>query len=696
MERSVIARAKTVQDAVEQALSLLDTTKQQVSIEVMESEAKGMLGLYSKQAVVKVTLNTEDTPNTEPDITQQSEPISVAEAIANIQPSRLENITYSEPPPQLPSESREVIVDHTEGRVWIEEGEVHFNPEGDIQPSISTTDQVQLWVNDVVIPTGETVKLSADDIVRFEVENKVIEPQWELDIDDKAMRVQLRIEVGYIMIRQVTDVRPTLRLVLKAEEQKQYIPIEPIAVRKKLVEQKIIYGLYHDDIKQACQSTISGTFLIGEGKSPVAGTNGTFEITADTKTRKVQPKMREDGTIDYREIKEFPCLDDGDLIGLVHPPVLGINGVNVFGEPVLAPAVTGIILLTSNDVRISQDGLQVTAARTGMPEVIIQGRHVKIAIIPKLDHRGDVTLQTGNIHFQGDVEISGTVQDTMKVEADGNIHIKGNVNMAEIIATHSLMVTANVIGSEVAVGQLFLFYGQAQPILQSILEQTEFLTTAIEQLNRAAAFKITDIDQHGLAPLLGVLFRGRFKELHRQLNLFMRMTEEHEALINEEWQKYIKEIKTGFLNVAVSHFKTANDLERFVKKTAYLLERVVLPQLDHIFAQFHYVQNSHILAGGPVQVKKGCYNTQLRCSGLLEVTGFLRGGDYYAAKGMKIQEAGTIGSNSTKLTAKEDAVIQVDKLLGGTIVQIGTKMHHFKEDTFHVKARLNDDRQFVW
>lgn len=684
MERSVIARAKTVQDAVEQALSLLDATKQQVSIEVMESEAKGMLGLYSKQAVVKVTLKTEEISDEVADISEPPQSISVAEAIANIQSSQVEHSVIS------------TSINDAEGKAWIEDGQIQFHSQMHQQPSITTTDNVSLWINDVLITTGETVKLSATDLIRYEVEDKVVEPVWHLHIDDKAMKVNLHIEVGYIIIRKIISAQPTLRLVLRAEEEKQYIPIEPIAIRKQLVEQKVIYGLDHDEIKRACATTVNGTFVIGEGKSPVAGTNGHFEIKVDTKTRKVQPKMRDNGTIDYREIKEFPCVDDGDLIGLIHPPVPGVNGVNIFGEPILAPPVTGVIVLTSHDVHLSEDGLEVIAARTGMPEVIIQGRHVKVAIIPKLDHRGDVTLQTGNIHFQGDVEISGTVQDTMKVEADGNIHIKGNVNMAEIIATQSLLVTANVIGSEIAVGQLFLFYGQAEPILQVLLEQTEFLTTAIEQLNRAAAFKITDIDQHGLAPLLDVLFRGRFKELHQQLQLFIRTTEEHKALMNEEWQKYIKEIKNGFLNVAMSHFKTAHDLERFVKRTAYLLERVVLPQLDHIFAQFHYIQNSQILAGGPVQVKKGCYNTQLRCSGILEVTGFLRGGDYYAAKGMHIQEAGTIGSNSTKLTVKEDAVIHVDKLLGGTILQIGSKMHHFKEDTLNVRARLNHDRQFVW
>lgn len=686
MERSVIARAKTVQEAVEQALSLLDATKQQVSIEVMESEAKGMLGLYSKQAVVKVTLKTEEITDETDDDAEQSLPILVAEAetIINMQALHVEQPVVS------PS------IHETEGKIWVKEGKIYFHSQGHQQPSISTTDNVYLWINEVPIVAGETVKLAATDLIRYEVEDKVVEPVWHLHIDDKAMKVNLNIEVGYRIVRKIISAQPTSRLVLRAEEEKQYIPIEPIAVRKQLVEQKVIYGLDHDEIKHACTTTVSGTFLIGEGKPPVAGTNGHFDIKVDTKTRKVQPKMRENGTIDYREIKEFPCVDDGDLIGIIHPPIIGTNGLNIFGESVPAPPVTGVILLTGQGIQLSQDGLEVTATRTGMPEVITQGRHIKLAIIPKLDHRGDVTLQTGNIHFQGDVEISGTVQDTMKVEADGNIQIKGNVNMAEIVATQSLKVTANVIGSEIAVGQLFLFYGQAEPILKVILEQTEFLTTAIEQLNRAAAFKITDIDQHGLAPLLDVLFRGRFKELHQQLQLFLRTTEEHKALINEEWQKYIKEIKNGFLNVAISHFKTANDLERFVKRTAYLLEQVVLPQLDYIFAQFHYIQNSQILAGGPVQVKKGCYNTQLRCSGLLEVTGFLRGGDYYAAKGMHIQEAGTIGSNSTKLTVKEDAVIHVDKLLGGTILQIGSKMHHFKEDTLNVKARLNHDRQFVW
>ena len=62
MEKTVIKTGKTVDEAIEAALSELGCTKEQATIEVVEEGTEGgFLGLGRKDAQVKVTANTDDS-----------------------------------------------------------------------------------------------------------------------------------------------------------------------------------------------------------------------------------------------------------------------------------------------------------------------------------------------------------------------------------------------------------------------------------------------------------------------------------------------------------------------------------------------------------------------------------------------------------------------------------------------------------
>ena len=61
MEKTVIKTGKTVDEAVEAALSELGCTKEQATVEVVEEGTEGgFLGLGRKDAEVKVTFNSEE------------------------------------------------------------------------------------------------------------------------------------------------------------------------------------------------------------------------------------------------------------------------------------------------------------------------------------------------------------------------------------------------------------------------------------------------------------------------------------------------------------------------------------------------------------------------------------------------------------------------------------------------------------
>lgn len=184
--------------------------------------------------------------------------------------------------------------------------------------------------------------------------------------------------------------------------------------------------------------------------------------------------------------------------------------------------------------------------------------------------------------------------------------------------------------------------------------------------------------------------------MHEHLQRLIKLGEQYQSVLSEEWERYFTEVKYGFLKSASSHFHNANDLESFTRRTRYLYAVAALPAEHEIFSRFHYIQNSTVNCGGDVVVEKGCYNTHLHCEGRLEASGALRGGTYYAEQGMILKEAGSPGTGSTVLHVGEKGFIRAEKILAGTTVRVGERVHQFNEDVGSIKARVDQDDQFVW
>ncbi|WP_322904319.1 FapA family protein [Paenibacillus campi] len=715
MERSVISRGKTVEQAIDRALTLLEASKQQVSIEVIDEENKGLLGFNVRPAVVKVTLMPEQQQflpghQASDQLQQVAQRSSTAQGIAEREVVT-DNQSYRQPLSVLETEQTAVsITDDVRsyadipsaeavrnGQIWIEGGEVRVRTfPGGALPKLDAFKSGDVLINGEPLMAGLTAEINEQDRIEIMLTEELREPIWQVQIDAKAMTVSLHVEPGSHIQRYLLDTEPEARLMLRVGQRREIVPIESARVLEQLQTLGVVHGIDRQALEQTCRVCEAGEYTIAKGTEPIPGADAMFELHADTEAKKVQPKLRHDGTIDYRETREFPSVGEGELIGVIRPAKPGQAGIDVYGRQIAAPAVRQMQILAGKDVKLSEDGLQAIAGRAGMPTQVKQGYNIKLSIVPKLMQSGDINLSTGNIHFLGDVEISGAVQDTMKVEAEGNIHIRGNINMANIVAGQSLIVNANVISSHVIVGQIYLFYGQIAPLLQTVAEQSELLKAAIRQVSSASAFKHDDMNEYGLAPLFKVLFQGRFRGMYDMLQYIIKLREQYGVLPGDDWKRYYEQLQRGFLTDDSSHFRTADDLEGFIRRTRYLYSVVVVPAMEQIFARLHHVQNSHIRCGGNLIIEKGCYNAHLYCEGHLQADGNLRGGTYYAVSGMTVQEAGSPGTGSTSLRVGEKAVIRAKKILAGTTIQVGERIHQFTKDMEHVEVSINSNNEFVW
>ena len=85
-----------------------------------------------------------------------------------------------------------------------------------------------------------------------------------------------------------------------------------------------------------------------------------------------------------------------------------------------------------------------------------RAKRINIAVYPISNIDSDIDYHTGNIDFNGDVVISGSVQPQFSVKATGTISIGGYVEPGEYIsAGGDILVKRGVVGAntELVAGQ---------------------------------------------------------------------------------------------------------------------------------------------------------------------------------------------------------------------------------------------------
>ncbi len=213
-----------------------------------------------------------------------------------------------------------------------------------------------------------------------------------------------------------------------------------------LIESKEIKGVDPAIIDEACGAFVKKgklkDFLLAKGKEPVPSKDGVVKWLLDTTLGEIRAgKVGKTGRIDYRERRNFVEVNKDQLLGTWTPPALGIPGVDVFGEPLQPPSPKENNIIPGKNVRLSDDGTKCYSTIDG--HVFASG--LKISADRLLKVEGNVDFNTGNIHFPGDVEVSGNVEGKFIVEAKGNIVINGIVENAEVRATENIIVKKGVI-----------------------------------------------------------------------------------------------------------------------------------------------------------------------------------------------------------------------------------------------------------
>ncbi|KLV15228.1 FapA family protein [Bacillus altitudinis] len=692
--QNIISKGKNIKEAISIGLELMDATKQEVNIEILQQETKGFMGILGKQAVVKLTRMTANNPQPELNVLDEFEKM-----IEDEQSPLPEFEKVSEEESSLLSEleiyrMRKLQMEELSGKVWVEDGKLKCKSSPNNFPMVTIGEGIQLMKDNQLVK-DKTLIVSEAHNYDVKVEDEVRETRWSIKMDASKLKVELKVDPGYTLRRSIQDTAPEQHIELKVEEKKEIVnTLQYADIMMKLEELRVIHGFYQDEIIKATQTNTEGTFLIAEGIKAQPGKDGWVELIVNVDDIAEGPKETTGGRVDFRETKTLSSVERGQVVAIIHPPEPGKMGYTVTNEPLPAKQTHPITVRAGDGINVVDD--KIVATSSGRPLLEKRGKLVRVAILPKLIHKGNVDLASGNIRFKGDVEIFGEVDERMVVKAEGDVTVHKTITNATITSAGAIVTYSNIISSEVSAGKNNLLVVELGDLLGILYRDTEQIISVIKQLTLSPGFKSSDFARGGLQPLIRILLEKKFKNFQVRAKNYVEMVRQNEHdLFDDDW----KEVSLAITQLFLSITKEVISIDRIKDLTIKMKELYEQSQAtvdSNTYIAIPNVLNSQLYCSGNIMIHgQGTVNSKIHSGGKLMISGNIRGGEAYGRLGVEVNEVGAESGRPTLISVPDDQTIIIKKAMEGTIIQLGTIKHIFNQTTDNVCARLDRDGMLI-
>lgn len=659
--KSVRCKGRNVEEAVSKALKILNANREDVIVNVLEEPEDRVFGLFVKPAIVQVTLKSnQDEEATE---SPHDEPVNKP----SLRP----------------------------GMIQVINGAIHHLATEEKKPTITPSENIAVLINGK--PIEGKSEVNPDD--KIELKSTILEKydgSYHIYFDEQKVTAYLDIEPGYIERYAPLDTPPTFHLEIKERIVKEpYISFTKEDILNELRNRNVAIGIDESAIEHALekldQLDLYQEIIIAKGKPPVEGENGFVEFLVEYEISNIQPKLKEDGTVDYREIRQIPMVEAGDTIGIIYPAKEGQDGLNLENKPI-KPKKIHEAIVKGRGIEIVEN--KIIAAEKGTIRVNKRLPIYQIDIIQKLVHHGDVDLKSGNIAFVGDIEITGNVEENMIVESSERVLIMQNVHGATVEAVNEIVVNRNIIRSKLIAGKIeendIVIKEKTSEILNEIKSFEQSLLQLVLANRKANAGPVD------MAALVRVLVQQKFTSLTSQLNEYFKLLHE------------VKDYELFNLNEMIDMlYKTfiAFDRKLLEDEMLFLTIQEKLGTLHRYYEQkleptskvtIGQAQQSEVFCNGDIYLTgRGAYNSTFHAEGKFITNGFIRGGSIFARKGIEVNEVGSGFGVETLLHVPANETIKINRAKEDTILQIGKRKYRFVKERTFIEAKLDETGTLV-
>lgn len=459
------------------------------------------------------------------------------------------------------------------------------------------------------------------------------------------------------------------------------VPFTVANIFALLQQHGVVYGIKHDIIHHIVSQVKEGEFIVAEGDTPEPGTG---ESTEEIFSNDIQWNqfMEHESHINFREHQIIPQVEPGDILAIKKPGTPGKSGKAVSGEVIPAPIIETITLKALNGVQIT-DNRTVIATEKGRPGVV--GDLIKYYSVLKLHcHSGDVNMETGNVHFNGELIINGNICECMEASATGNIIVNGNVYGAKVIAGLSIHIHGSTANSTLIASSSIKHCSVLAEKIQ------EFYLAFIHVLKKVSLLqrKTSILNREKFIKVMAIIIQKQYP------NLFKLAT-----VISEEVSRLRKslDIPYNFLHT-VQRIKNMNDVLLFNIDISVDEVLELLANIDKLNDYFYTecmvasditlgnVLQSIIRTNGDVHIKADeCFHTDIFAEGNINAHCVVRGGTLDAKKNIYASEVGSELGIKTMLRVPDNRQIQMNHVFENTEIYIGPRKYCVTEEKRRVK-----------
>lgn len=268
-------------------------------------------------------------------------------------------------------------------------------------------------------------------------------------------------------ITSLTDMvvpKPVIRAKIVQDQLKAYIinipfldgiRLEEKDILELLREQRIVNGIYSNIIEEIIkEQDVYKEWLIAEGTRSQDGENARLAFNFVTGGIEVKPHELSDGSVDFFNLGLIQNVVSGTVLVEKQPATLGICGKNVYGEEIRAKPGKDIRLPTGLNTQAIDNYSKLIATRDG--HVVYSNGKVHVYAVYEV--KGDVDFNTGNIKFNGNVIIRGSVKNNFEVVATGDVEIGGNLE-GTVRTESNIQVKKGIVrGKAYSGGSIFARY----------------------------------------------------------------------------------------------------------------------------------------------------------------------------------------------------------------------------------------------
>lgn len=212
-------------------------------------------------------------------------------------------------------------------------------------------------------------------------------------------------------------------------------------VMDELRQRQVAYGIKEANISKSLENRKYCTdILAAEGKPAKQGEDARIEYYFNTDI-KAKPTQKEDGSVDFFNLNTISHCKEGDVLARIIPEQAGEYGMNIQGVKIKPRDVKKISFKYGNNIEVSEDRTELRSMVNGHV-TLVEGK----VFVSNIFEVENVDNSTGNIDYEGSVQINGNVQSNFTVKTKGNIIVNGVVEGAYLEAGGDIIIARGMNG----------------------------------------------------------------------------------------------------------------------------------------------------------------------------------------------------------------------------------------------------------